>query len=428
MITMWVGAAAVLGGCALLSTDVGAGALAFFLGLMALVICAATSKGSSKTNEETISIASIEKSHGLEHISLSDFAVQARVGNAEFSGVRFSVLKLFSRGVFHYDRSIRRPQFEARLWDTTAGIGNKSVPILSVIENLQRNDTNEFEIKVPLTFPIPRGGGSDDWVQFAQVPVPVLVFPFRGKRTVRVAVGVRDLASGMVVCSASTDWVTTIEDFGYIEQEGVDEQAHAEAMKLAMCMAACDGQVDEKEVAVIKEWGSKSVKSLPEPRLARRRQTLNAALALATTRLRAGAAADLLEDAVAGLMTVGEEPHLYEAYELCLRVAKADGVADPEELALANGIARRLGLDERKVKLLSDRHLGDLKIRSYGEPDSEDKILGIDSSMDREEIRRHLNKLYQQTQSKRRNADPEVRKRAEDMVERITKARRRHLG
>lgn len=421
------GALLIMGGCAAVADGETGGFLAIFLGLALACIGWLTSKAESDQKAKSARTATTGVASPHRSISPS-LQLRIQASSEYIEGIRIPVVKLATLGVFDPSRMLVRPEFEFRMWDITDGSSEASPPVLTIIEAWQNADNNEFTLRIPFDFPLVAGAGSDTWVELCKIPVPALVFPFRGRRTIQVDLRVRDRLSGDVRSEVAADWVTTIEDFGYIEQENVDEQAHAEALKLAMCMAACDGQVDDSEVACIKEWGSKSVKSLPEVRQARRRQTLNAALTLATTRLRTGDADRLLDDAVHGLLAVGEEPHLYEAYELCLRVAKADGVADPEELALANRIARRLDLDERKVKLLSDRHLSDLKIRSFGEPDSEDKILGIDPSMDREEIRRHLNKLYQQNQAKRRNPDPDVRKRAHDMVERITKARRRHLG
>jgi tellurite resistance protein len=239
---------------------------------------------------------------------------------------------------------------------------------------------------------------------------------------------VSDESNGQLVASADTIWTTTVEGVGYLEMEDEASAAQAASLQLAMCMAAADGQVDDHEVAVIKEWGEKTVNALPAGRQSARRSILNDALQNATREIRSNRVLKLEEDSVEFLKAKGEVRFLYDAYELCLNVLKADGEAHPEEMGQLTRLARKLGLDEAKVRILTDRHLANVDFAQVEDESQDDHILGITSDMSKDQIRRHLNKLYQKHQARTQHDNPEVTSKAKEWLDRIARGRVRHLG
>ena len=138
---------------------------------------------------------------------------------------------------------------------------------------------------------------------------------------------------------------------------------------------------------------------------------------------------ELEADTIKGLG--GETPLRlrYAAYELCAQIARTDGVADPAEVALLKRIADGLGLDEEKTKLLSDRYLADADLGGLGGEQTEsDKLLGITEGMDRDEIRRLLNKHFRKWQGRQASNDATVREKAQQWLDMIAEARNRHLS
>ena len=159
-----------------------------------------------------------------------------------------------------------------------------------------------------------------------------------------------------------------------------------------------------------------------------RHEALNDALSEATREIRANRLSQLEADAIEVLRNKGEVRFLYDAYELCLNVLKADGEAHPEEMDQLTRISRKLGLDETKVRILTDRHLADVDFKPVGDASEDDQILGVTDDMSKEEIRKHLNKLNKKHQARLQHDKPEVRKKSKEWIERIAQARVRHIG
>ena len=343
-----------------------------------------------------------------------------------------ALLHFHTKGIFSAHRDIARPCFEFRMADVTevkdVNYNNGGVPILCVIDELQDDTSTVFRLQQKLPGGLNAGAGSPDWVQFGSVPKDALVFPNTGNRKIKVILRVSDESSGQLIASADTVWTTLVEGTGYLEAEAVESKAQAAILQLAMCIAAADRVVDDNEVSVIKAWGERTMKALSETRQVQRRMTLNEALKSATDEIRALRMPQLEAAAIAVLKEINEVRMFYDAYELCLHVVKADGEAHPEEMAQLTRLARKLDLDETKIRILTDRHLADVEFPAAADESEDDHYLGITGDMSRDEIRKHLNKLFDKHQARTTHDKPEVRARAKEWLERIATARVRHMG
>jgi tellurite resistance protein len=342
--------------------------------------------------------------------------------------VPVNLLKFHTKGIFSNHQRIGRPCFEFRLSDVTDTSLSDGAPVLCVIDDLQDDDSTEFRFRQILPQALNAGAGSIDWVEFCSVPKELLVFPNTGSRRIKAILRVTDAANGRLITTANTVWSTSVEGFGYLEMEDEESEAQAASLKLAMCIAAADGRVDDDEVGVIKGWGERTVNALPNARQAARRSILNEALQTATREIRANRVSTLESDAIHALKEKEEARYLYDAYELCLNVLKADGEAHPEEMAQLTRLARQLGLNETKVRILTDRHLADVSFPAIENESQDDHILGITGDMSKDQIRKHLNKLYQKHQARTQHDNPEVIVKAKEWLDRIAKARVRHLS
>jgi len=410
------GVGAILFSFTLFSDNGGAGLVVLVIAIV-LIVMGARGSGSGESTPPAIPSSS---PLGLQ---LMVSTTADRIENQPVKMLEFHI-----KGMFSAHHRIARPRFEFRMADVTDSLSAAGDPVLCVIDDLQDDDSTEFRFKQNFPDALNAGSGSMEWVRFVGVPVELLGFPQTGNRQIKVSLKVTDLANGQLIAAANAIWSTRVEGVGYLGMEEEESEAQAASLQLAMCIAAADGNVDDDEVAVIKNWGYKSVKALPEARRMSRHEALNDALSEATREIRASRLFQLEADAIEVLKNKGEPRFLYDAYELCLNVLKTDGEAHPQEMAQLTRISRKLGLDETKVRILTDRHLADVEFKPVGDASEDDQILGVTDDMSKEEIRKHLNKLNKKHQARLQHDNPEVRKKSKEWIDRISKARVRHIG
>jgi tellurite resistance protein len=339
-----------------------------------------------------------------------------------------NLVKFRTKGIFSNHQRILSPCFELRLTDVTETNVSAGIPVLCVIDNLQDEHSTEFRFRQILPQALDAGSGSLDWVEIFSIPKDLLVFPNTGNRRTKATLQVTDAANGRLIVTADTIFSILVEGYGYLEMEDEESAAQAAGLQLAMCIAAADGRVDDDEVRVIKEWGERTVNALPSTRQQARRSILNDALQYATREIRANRMPMIESEAIHLLKEKNEARFLYDTYELCLQVLKADGEAHPEEMAQLTRMAKRLGLDETKVRILTDRHLADVEFAPVEDESEDDHILGITGDMSKDQIRKHLNKLYQKHQARTQHDNPDVIAKAKEWLDRVAKARVRHLS
>ena len=292
-------------------------------------------------------------------------------------------------------------------------------PVYAHNEALQAKNSRAYEGVFNFETSLNSGATLSDWVSVIGVPEILLDLPYSGARKIRVDLKIYDKSDGSIKSLSQTHFEIVSKDKGYLEIFENESTAHAESLKLAMCIAASDGRFDHCEVEVIKRWGDKMVADLNSAQKNTKRDILNEALSYATDQIRLGRREQLEAEAARNLHAIGEKPFLYEAYELCLHVLKADGEAHPEELAQLSRISKQMGLDEAKVRLLSNTHLADVEVTITEDASSNEKILGITPDMSVDEIKRHLRKESKKYQSRSTHKDEKIRKQAKKMLDLI---------
>jgi tellurite resistance protein len=349
-------------------------------------------------------------------------------GTTIIEQTEFDTLEVATVGIFSNTKHIVCPRFTVSMFDTGAGNSSESGPVLCLLEDLQAADSAEFRFVLNLEQELNAGSGSSEPVRFLRIPIDFLLFPYSGTRKVRITLVVEDLATRQKILECHCSWTTVVTGEGYIQQENKETSGLAESMKLAMCVAASDGSFGEDEVKAITTWGSKWVNSLPAGRQDRRRNFLNSALRQATEKIREGSLETLKTTCLSELKRLDNDSLLFEAFETCLHIVKADGELHPEEAAHLDEIANHLGLDQGTVKLLRDRHLLHLKVEPIMSEGSADKMLGIHSGMPKEEIRKKLNAVFRKYQGLQNHDKPETRQKAAEWLEMVASARLRHLS
>jgi hypothetical protein len=342
------------------------------------------------------------------------------------NGESLSILNIQTKGIITHISPIL-PEFDVTMIDITSGTKGCNKPILTFIDQFQENDSIKLKMSLKLERIVQPGAGSLEWLTLWGIPIEALVFPEGGSRTIKATLSVKDQVTGHLATVAETIWNCDVED-GYLDQEAKEGEAQAASLQLAMCIAAEDGSIDNDEVEVIKTWGAKSLNELEPDDRSERHLILNESLRLATEEIRIGNSQSLFENAAKILNDIDIPRHKYDAYELCLHILKADGEAHPSEMANLTRLARALNLDETKVRMMTDRHTANLKFTKVDGDSSDDDFLGITSDMSKEDIRKHLNKLFKKYSARTGHDDPKVSDNSRMWLEKIGEARVRHLG
>ena len=251
--------------------------------------------------------------------------------------------------------------------------GSAHHPVRASMNTLQEPKTLSFYHQSPpweLNKTIP------DWELVGVVPLDYLICPFGGQRTLTVVLRLIspdasvEILNGQVVGDAlRVHWSVEHRTTQYLGSEGGyvdwgrDMQAYAQAIRLAVAVAAVDGQIDEAELRTIKQavsrWGKKmgrnpGIVSEPSPR-ARLESMLDAAVQSAQE--------GQLDhkNAVRELKQLDSNALVSPILGLCLDVLAADGVADARERGLIESIATDLGLSSERVAAMLDETIAELQ-------------------------------------------------------------------
>lgn len=196
-------------------------------------------------------------------------------------------------------------------------------------------------------------------------------------------------------------------------------------VKLAMLISGAEGDYDPQEAAVVKGWIQRTLAATPDRYRETHKQALNAAVREIygiTDRIKLEW---LVNDITDELVELLEQHDRYEVLELLLRVAQADGVTAQEEFDMLNRIADWLEVDLNEYRSMRDKSLRGTTRSGFENNEKSDwEMIGVSDQADAEEKRRRLNEEFKKWNSRSNSSDPEVKKQAEEMKERLGKLRK----
>ncbi|NGP53584.1 TerB family tellurite resistance protein [Thioalkalivibrio sp. XN8] len=323
-------------------------------------------------------------------------------------------------------------QFVVHAMDITDG---EAKPIFCALDWMQEADTPLLEYRTEAA-PLPyQHAIISDWSRRAFVPIDMVSLPRSGTRRLEFHVDVVSAnpeakyffgqrVSGVVLASATVRTSVEWAEIGYEEMRERRTRIEELTLDLAMAVSAADGSMDRAEGAVIRAWLGKRVEAIEDDEeKSREKRRLNGLVTAAYQKATAG---ELDMRAMCSELTEISDPAgRYDALELCLHVAAADGRAEEAELNTIRQLGEwmRVSLDrlrgmEEKILPVS-MHVGDA---------DDDGLLGISGAMSPEEVRKHLNREYRKWNSLASHSDPSKREQAQEMLSRIAAARRKHVA
>ena len=340
------------------------------------------------------------------------FEIRVREANELFGETRLSVFVVGMRGSIVAPYDGYSATTELFVVDVTTG---EKEPIISAIEELQAEDSIALGFSTSQEIPY-QMSVINEWMTLVQIPIDTLTFPRDGQRKIEFFVHV-----GGTSASSKTTITYTCSEPGYLDARDNRKQFDARAVELAFSVSASDGDVDRAEAAVIKSWIQKRVALASGDEKETVKGRLNRTITEAYETFHAGRAHDV-RTICENLKKVSTTAERYEALELCLQVAKADGIAEQDELEMLEGLAEFLELDKEKFRSMKDKHLTVSMMKDSDVVDV-DQLLGLRSDMSLAEKKRHLREEFKKWNQLSEHKDPEKRKQAKKMLDLIGQKR-----
>lgn len=257
-----------------------------------------------------------------------------------------------------------------------------------------------------------------DWTSVAQLRLDKLLFPRRGARTLQFDASVLSTETGQELARAQCRFVYENPDFGYMDIQENAERTKVLAVALAFAVSAADGDLHDCEIDLIKNWARDNILDSPEEATDQDLPRLDKALNKTIAFFRAGNRLDT-GGICRELVAIAPIAQRYDILELCLYVARATGSVAVEELSILKDLATCLEVDPERFRVMMQKVL---PIDMHQVKDIQ-TVLGISSDMDKEKVRRHLNKEYSKWNARVTNADPGIQSQADQMLRLIAEAR-----
>ncbi len=345
-------------------------------------------------------------------------------GEKDMGAGNMSCLTVMLNGLIELPPTTLTAVFSLSMWDISLGEEeDKRKPVMCSIPELQMTGTQVFFWTHVLQLPHHQSF-MQNWTEIVSIPIDLLTFPAKGRRKLHFHISIAPLGQAQSPTSGATfiyEHMNT--SLGYIDGIKIRIKAEELGLKYAAAVSAVDGEIDSDEKIVIRNWMDTRIDSLPEDMRGETTRSLSRALMIAE-RLSASIKPDdieLLCDDIAAEYPIGSFPkgELFDIVELCMKVAAADGIANPEELKLVDRIASLLGVDRERVKKMSEKIL---PVNMHSEKDI-DSILGLQPGWTSKQKKKHLREQYREWSARVTHSDVKVRDQADEMLRIIAEER-----
>ena len=272
-----------------------------------------------------------------------------------------------------------------------------------------------------------------DWFSFIYIPKELLLPPKKGRRRLKFNFTACDTATnvthgahddlGTIHYNASDFYNLTTKEIGYMEELANKSKVEDLTIKLAMCMAATDGHLDQKELNVIKNWAKSLTLELDEDKADEKKKHFSSFIKKTYTEAKNKKVS--ISKLVSEFNDKASKGQKYLAIELMLNVASSDDKLAAEEEKFINKIAKTTGIDLKTFKEMKNKIVAKVGSLDLSEKPSEESF-GISDDMDDKEKCKILRKEYTKWNSQTTQKDPKRKKRAKEMVKIIAGLRKQY--
>ena len=265
------------------------------------------------------------------------------------------------------------------------------------------------------------------------VPSEFIVPPHSGKRRLKFVVNICDADTQVtfggyddtskIIYHASDLVDFSYKDVGYLDAVINKDKVEDLTIKLAMCMAASDGHLDQKELNVIKDWAKNLTNLLEEDKQAERKKHFSKFIKETYTSAKAKRIS--ISDLVKEFNKIASKTQKCEAIELLLNISSADGKLSKEEEVFINKIAKTTNIDLKTFRDMKNKVVANVeKIETLEKPS--ETTFGLSDDMTDKEKCRSLTKQYSKWKGQTTHKDPKRKKRAKEMIKAIADLRKEY--
>ena len=265
------------------------------------------------------------------------------------------------------------------------------------------------------------------------IPAEFIVPPHSGKRKLKFTINVCDedtqVAFGgyddtsKIIYHASDIVDFNYKDIGYMDAVINKDKVEDLTIKLAMCMAAADGHLDQKELNVIKDWAKNLANLLEDDKKSDRKKHFTKFIKDTYTQARAKRIS--ISDIVKEFNKIASKTQKYEAIELLLNISSADGKLSKEEEVFINKIAKTTNIDLKTFRDMKNKVVASVeKIETLEKPS--ETTFGLSDDMTEKEKCRSLTKQYNKWKGQTTHKDSKRKKRAKEMIKAIADLRKQY--
>jgi len=305
------------------------------------------------------------------------------------------------------------------------------LPILSAHPSFSEPDSRVFNIST--TYETSADTYFPDWFDFIYIPKELILPPKKGRRRLKfnytacdtdttVTHGGHDDLS-KIHYNAYDFYNLTTKEIGYMEELTNKSKVEDLTIKLAMCMAATDGHLDQKELNVIKNWAKSLTLELDEDKAEEKKEHFSTFIK--ETYKEAKSKKISISKLVSEFNDKASKGQKYLAIELMLNVASSDDKLAAEEEKFINKIAKTTGIDLKTFKDMKNKIVAKVDKLDLSEKPSEETF-GITEDMDDKEKCKILRKEYTKWNSQTTQRDLKRKKRAKEMVKIIADLRKQY--
>lgn len=316
------------------------------------------------------------------------------------------------RGLFPITRSSELT-FTVSVLDSTDGDdGMKPVPVLSTIDHFQEETSKAYFCKAQIGR-VSLGQGFEKWIEIGRVFPTFLQSPMSGERKLDIVVRLIEADAAEKIHLGYSDFeenelfwlkgVTLNLDqtaTGYRESSEDSKECLALTVKLAMAVAMADGNLDDSEGTLIKEWMVKAITPFSDGSQKEIKSLLNSTMKKAYSELLNGNFSK--SKTVERFNEIGDDNAKFEAMELCYDVMAADGVADEEEIHVIRRLGVALELDVEELEKIRDMKMMNI---SHSITSSTSSLLGIDPDWNDEVVKKHLRDEFKKWNARLNNLE-----------------------
>ena len=315
--------------------------------------------------------------------------------------------------------------------NTDLGDDEFGLPVLSAHPSFSEKGSRVFSLST--TYETSPDTYFPDWFDFIYIPKELILPPNKGRRRLKFNFTACDTNSiithgghddlNKIHYNASAFYNLTTKEVGYMEELANKSKVEDLTIKLAMCMAASDGHLDQKELNAIKDWAKNLTLELDEDKAEEKKKHFS--VFIKETYKEAKSKKISISKLVSEFNDKASKGQKYLALELMLNVASSDDKLAAEEEKFINKIAKTTGIDLQTFKDMKNKVVAKVGSLDLSEKPSEESF-GINDDMDDKEKCKILRKEYTKWNSQTTQKDPKRKKRAKEMVKIIAGLRKQY--